>query len=342
MIAGTLLLAFWLQAQGATPAATAQPPVGIAQARALLDAGKLDEAKKAVDSVDASTPGLNQLRGEIDFREHRYPKASDELLAATKEEIEGSDPWRQTVLLLTQSLYLSSRMAEAIPWLEKARLFGTRTAEFDYMLGNCYIQTRNTEKATGAFARMFEVTPDSAAAHLLTAQMMIRQEFEENAVKELHRALELNPKIPEAHYMLGELATFHGHFDEAIAELKQEIELNPNFGMAYYKLGDAYTRREQWDLAAPQLARAVWLNPTYSGPYILLGKTYMKQNQLPAAENMLRRALQLDPRNATAHYILGQTLVQAGRAEEGRRLLQESQALHGSTPGGAGTADISR
>ncbi|HZU26732.1 MAG TPA: tetratricopeptide repeat protein [Bryobacteraceae bacterium] len=340
MISGAILLAFWMQAQSAGAAAPAQPPAGIAQAKALAESGKLEDAKKVLDALDPATPGINALKGDLDFRLHHYPQASDELLAAAKEQIEGSDPWRQTVLMLTQSLYLASRPADAIPWLEKARTFGTRSVEFDYMLGNCYVQTRAPEKAVVAFAHMFDVPPDSAAAHLLAGQMMIRQEFEEYAVKELRRALELSPKIPEAHYMLGEIATFHGRFDDAIAELKQEIDLNPNFAMAYYKLGDAYTRREQWDLAAPQLEKAVWLNPTYSGPYILLGRTYLKQNQLSAAENMLRRSLQLDPRNATAHYILGQTLVAEGRTEEGRKLLQESQALHKTAPA-AGT-DLSR
>ena len=62
--------------------------------------------------------------------------------------------------------------------------------------------------------------------------MMVRQEFQELAGKELRRAIELEPRIPEAHYLLGILATYAGDFDHAIGELKQEVALNPNFAMA--------------------------------------------------------------------------------------------------------------
>jgi tetratricopeptide (TPR) repeat protein len=118
---------------------------------------------------------------------------------------------------------------------------------------------------------MFSVPFESAAAHLLTAQFMIRQEFEEFAQKELARAVELDPKIPQAHYLLGITAIYRNELDKGIAEMLQEISINPDFAMAHYKLGDAYTRREDWDAAIPPLQRAVWLNPDYSGPYILLG-----------------------------------------------------------------------
>lgn len=335
MIAGALLLAF-AGAQAASagaPDAAAGGPAALSAVRQMAAEGRLDQAKRALEAMDASAPGVSHLRGVVDFRLRQYPQAAGELLSAVRDEKEGSEPWRESVLMLGESLYLAARAADAIPWLEKARSVAGKGIEPDYMLGNCYIQNRQPEKAVGAFARMIGVPPDSAAAHLIAAKMMIRSEFEDAAAAELHRALELNPKIPEAHYMLGEMDTFHGHFDQAITELQQEIAVNPGFAMAWYKLGDAYTRREQWDLAAPQLEKAVWLEPTYSGPYILLGKTYFKQNRFAEAENILRKSLQLDPRNASAHYILGQVLMREGRAAEGKKMLEESEALRDSEHG---------
>ena len=261
------------------------------------------------------------------YKQRQYAKAAEGFVRALEKETPGTPSYKESVLLLGQSYYMSARIPQALQYLEKAVSEGIRTNEVFYMLGIGFIQNREPDKAVKAFAAMFQVAPDSAAAHLITAQMMVRQEFEEFAQKELERALELDPKIPEAHYMLGQLAIFRGQLDRGIEEMRKEIALNPNFAMAYYRLGDAYQRREEWDAAIPHLQRSVWLNPTYSGPYILLGKAYMKKKELTNAEGMLRRAIQIDPQNYSAHYMLGQTLIQEGKAEEGRKMLEQSQQL---------------
>jgi tetratricopeptide (TPR) repeat protein len=134
--------------------------------------------------------------------------------------------------MLGLSYYLSGHLKDAIPWLEKSAQTGARGPDVFYMLGS-YIQSVEPDKERAAFARMFDVAPDSAAAHLLTAQMMVRQEFEDLATKELQRALQLDPKIPEAHFLLGELSIFRAHLEEGITELRAEIAINPNFGAAY-------------------------------------------------------------------------------------------------------------
>lgn len=266
------------------------------------------------------------------YKQRQFAKTIESLVRAVATEKPGTPEYRESAVILGQSYYLTAHLPEAVAWLQKAVDDGVRINEVYYMLGNCYIQQREPVKSRAAFAAMFSVPFESAAAHLLTAQFMIRQEFEEFAQKELERAVELDPKIPQAHYLLGMMAIFRNDLDKGMEEMRQEIAINPDFAMAHYKLGDAYTRREDWDAAIPPLQRAVWLNPDYSGPYILLGKAYFKKKDLGSAEGMLRRAIKMDPANYQAHYILGQVLIQAGKTEEGRRMLEESQKLR--DPGG--------
>ncbi len=254
-----------------------------------------------------------------------------------KEETPATAP--DADFLRGRAEYLAGHMAAAIPVLEKARekarVAGSPNIELLYMLGNSYLQSRNIQKGRVAFAGLFGVSPDSGAAHLFTAQMLMRQEFEDDAETELQEALAREPKLPEANFILGEIAIYRAQIDSAIEKLSKEISLNPDFAMAYYRLGDAYTRRGEWGHCIPALQRAIWLNPTYSGPYILLGKAYFQTADWPDAERMLRRALQMDPRNSSAHYFLGRTLIQTGRAEEGKKLLQRSLELKresGQTP----------
>lgn len=262
------------------------------------------------------------------FQHREFAKAAASFEAAIKTEKPETAHYAEVAYWLGQADYLAARNADAIPWLEKAIAGGVRGPEIEYMLGNASIQNRDPDRARRAFAAMFGVLPETPAAHLLTAQMMIRQEFEEFAVKELDRAVELDPRLPEAHYLLGIISTYHNDLDRAKRELASEIAINPNFAMAYYKLGDAYSRHEEWNDAIPLLQKAIWLNPTYSGPYILLGKGYLKREQLANAEAALRRAIQMDPANYSAHYLLGQTLNRLGKTEEGHKMLEESQKLH--------------
>jgi tetratricopeptide (TPR) repeat protein len=271
--------------------------------------------------------GSDYENGMAHFQKREFAKAITAFEQALHEANPESPRYGATALVLGQCYFLTARNAEAVVWLEKAIAAGARSTEAYYMLGNASIQNREPVRARSAFALMFGVPADSAAAHLLTAQMMIRQEFEEYAVKELESAVKLDPKIPEAHYLLGILATFRNDIDRAVEELRTEIALNPNFAMAYYKLGDAFTRREQWTEAVPQLQKSIWLNPTNSGPYVLLGKAYFKLGEFANAEGMLRRAMQMDTNNYSAHYLLGQTLMKLGRQEEARVILERSQKL---------------
>lgn len=266
------------------------------------------------------------------FAERRYLPAAAAFEQAIQGEAEGGKRYGEVAFWIGQSYYLAARHAESIAWLERSIAAGLSQQEALYMLGNAAIRTQDASRARKAFARMFAVEEESAAARLITAQFMVRLEFEDMAAKELKAALALDARLPEAHYMLGVIATFRSELDLAISELKAEIALNPNFALAYYKLGDAYSRREDWTQAIPLLQKAIWLNPTHSGPFILLGKGYLKRNELSNAEGILRRGIALDPLNYSAHYLLGQTLNQAGKTAEGKVMLEKSQQLRNVRP----------
>lgn len=296
-------------------------------ARGLINSGKLREAGQELAGLDQSSPAVAHLTGVVRYKLRQYPLAIESLSRAVKSEPENSAVYRESVRMLGLSHYLSGHYAQAVPWLEKARAGANSSIETLYMLGISYIQRIRPKEARHAFAAMFGMAADSASAHLLTAQMMVRQDLDQLADEELKDAVELDPKLPGVHFLIGELAIYRAQIDRAIEELNKEIVLNPNFGMAYYRLGDAFTRREQWQKAIPELQKSIWLNPTFSGPYILLGKAYLRTGELENAEGMLKRALQIDTQNASAHYLLGQVLMQAGRSDEAKVLLRRSQEL---------------
>lgn len=272
-----------------------------------------------------SAADLSELhkQGADFYAQKKYPEAITALEKAVQAEDPHSAAYVESTLYIGQSYFSLLQPAKAIPWLEKT----APNVEVNYMLGNAYMQTRDVDKAEIAFARLFAVPAASAAAHLLAAELMLKREYEEDALAQVQKALALNPKLPGAHFMLGEIAVFHGSLDEGIAEMGKEIEINPNFSMAWYRLGEISARQERWSIAIPNLERAIWLNADFSGPYIVLGKCYFKTANYGNAESILRHSLTLDPNNYAATYLLGQTLMAEGKKDEGRAILEKLKGM---------------
>jgi len=321
-----------VRAQLDRPSSREQTPQTVENARRLLDAGKTDDAIEllTIASKTSSKSEISYLLGLAYHQKRDYVHAVEHLSASINAMPETDGNYRQAIQLLGISHYLLGHYKEAIPFLEKTSGFIPGSAEITYALGTCYIQTRNPDKSREAFARMFKVQQSSAAAYLINAQMMVRQQFEELAEQELKIAVNLDPKLPEVHFLLGEMAIYHAEIDRGIALLQKEIELNPAFALAYYWLGEAYSRQLKWNEAIAPLQKSIWLNPYFSGPYIVLGKVYLKKEELPNAESMLRRATQMDPNNFSAHHLLAQVLQRANRPEEAKREFETAEKLRTS------------
>ncbi|HXG92594.1 MAG TPA: tetratricopeptide repeat protein [Blastocatellia bacterium] len=315
-----IFLFAYVSAVGAQQVAPAQ--ASIEKAQTLLSAGKADEAIAALTAIQKSESNatlINHLMGLAYYQKGDYTHAIEHLSIAVQKAPQGSSQYRQAVQLLGLSHYLLGHVKEAIPYLEQVKNWSPDNVEMAYTLGLCYIQTRDADKSREAFARMFSVPPTSASAYLINAQMMIRQQFEEFAEKELQKALEIDPRLPQANYLMGELAVYRADIDRGIALLEKEIAINPGFAMAYYMLGEALTRKLRWDEAIAPLQKSIWLNPFFSGPYIVLGKVYLKKGDFANAESILRRALRMDPNNYSGHHLLAQVLQQTNRPDEAKK-----------------------
>ncbi len=303
----------------------------LTEARALVNAGDPAAAIVKLKALSSTADiRVTHLLGVAYYTANDYVRSIEKLTVVIDKLPKDSSEWRETIQLLGLSHYILGHLAESIPYLEQTRAWLPNNNELAYTLGMASIQTRQPDKARESFARMFKVAADSPAAHLLTAQMMVRVEFEEFAEVELKKALEKDPKIPQANYLLGQIAIYKGRFDEGITLMERELAINPGNANAHYKIGDAYTRQLKWDEAIVALQKSVWLYPFYSGPYILLGKSYLKKRQLSNAEGMLKRAIQFDPNNKSAHYLLGQVYQQSNRPEDAKREFAIAEKLQGS------------
>ncbi|MGC1451109.1 MAG: tetratricopeptide repeat protein [Candidatus Sulfotelmatobacter sp.] len=313
-----------------SPSATQAPagaPPDFAQARKLMQAGKLDEAIAALQALevrDPTTKGLALELGTAYYKKNDFVKAIEYLKKANAEDPANGE----AIQLLGLSYYLGGRPGDAIPLLEKVQGWYSRAnVDASYILGICYIQTKDYPQARKAFGKMFDVAPDSAASYLFTARMLFRQEYDPIAEEYAQKAVALDPKLPLAHYLLGELYIYKSRIPEAVAEFQKELAINPAHAATYYKLADAYSRIQKYEDAERLLQRSIWLDSTSTGPYILMGKVLEKKGEFELAVRALRRAAAMDPNNATTHHLLGQTYRDMGRKEEAESELKFAEEL---------------
>src|SRR5882724_2488039 len=140
-----------------------------AEPQQLMEQGKYDEAVSRLKQLEAKNPGLKGLSHELGasyYKKGEYLKAVEYLKQALQED--SSD--KEAVQLLGLSYYLAGKPAEAIPQLEKVQTWYPR-ANIDaaYILGQCYLQTKDYPQARKAFAKMFDVPADAAASYLFAA-----------------------------------------------------------------------------------------------------------------------------------------------------------------------------
>lgn len=322
-----------------TPASAPSADAAIADARKLIDAGNpraaierlqpLASARHEPDTADDLR--VAELLGVAYYHANDPGRAIEQLERVVGRLTPDSSERREAVQVLGLSHYLAGHIREAIPYLEETRRAVPDDMKLEYALAMAYAQTRQPDKARASIERTFGLAPGSAAAHLLTGQLMNRLELEDLAEAELREALRLDPKLPEVHYLLAQIAIFRSRFDEGLALLRAELAIDPAHAMALYRIGDVYVRQEKWTEAIRALHQSIWVNPYFSGPYILLGKAYGRTGQPAAAEEMLKRAVEYDPNNRSAHYLLAQVLQQAGKLDEARREFAIAERLQGDS-----------
>ena len=309
---------------GAAPAASS---ANLAQLRRMIDRGQAADALKELDPLSARQPapaGVNRLRGLALYSQNQFVEADAAFASALKQ-----DPHdEESAQLRGLTLFRLGRPAEAIPLLESAHEWASDTrVDPSYVLGLCYLDTRNYDGARRAFAYQYGFSPDSAPAYLLAARMLLRREYLPVAQQFATKALELDPQLPLAHALLGEIALAGEHLDLAIAEFEKERFRNPLNGAIYDRLGDAYTRAGDYTKAQQSLQRALLLEPNSTGPYILLGKVLLKRQDPASAMMYLERAEKMDPGNYMTHSLLGQVYRSLGRTEDASRETQIAQKI---------------
>jgi tetratricopeptide (TPR) repeat protein len=293
--------------------ASAGPNPLVAEATALCQRGRLDEAEALLRGVLSFAPrdhaALHML-GVIAHRKGDHPRAVDF--------------YRQAIAI------------------------NGRVVAYHGDLGNAYFETRRHEDAARCFRRTLALEPSSALAHFGLGLALLGQKAYSAAAKELETAGKARPDHADTHLNFAIALTELGRLDEAIAHARRAVALNPGYAGSHLRLGIALRGKGEFGAARGHLTRAVELavaqyqiaiapraleppdhgihapkqvlvaNPELVELLTQLGGVLYDLRQFDEAIGCYERALALAPGSPTMLHAIGRARYRQGRFEESR------------------------
>jgi len=308
--------------------AGSEPATALEVAHGELVHGQEERAIDALRNLAAAqnpVRGANRELGIAYYRTAKLVEAERSFAAAIAEDPNDGE----SVQMRGLTLYRLGRSGDALPYLERARKRNSASdVDANYVLARCYIDAQRYADARFAFAAQYGLEPESGAAYLMTAQMLLVLELPEVAAENASKALQISPSIALAHFVLGKVYLARGDTKHALEQFEAERNINPTYSPLYQFLGDLYIKAGQLKEAQHSLTQALSLDQSSTGPFILMGRVFLDDNDPQTAVSYLQHAEQMDASNFITHYLLGQAYRQMGRREDAKRELDAVSKIH--------------
>lgn len=284
---------------------SASAGVPLTEAKTDLNHGKNADAIAILQKLAAENParkGVQHALGVAYYRTGKLEKARQAFAEAIKQNPQDIE----SVQLEGLTLYRMGQAKAAVPYLKKAKKWmPAANADASHVLGLCYLRAQEYGKARQAFAEEYGVAPDSAAAHMVMARMLVLSSLPNLAAKEAGKALAIQPGLPMAHFLIGDVDLSGLRVNAALKEFDAERAIDPTYPPLYSRLGDVYFQLGEYNKAEQAVLKSLALNTTSTGPFILMGKVMLRKHDPQTAVMYLRHAEKMDPSSFLAHMLLG-------------------------------------
>lgn len=166
--------------------------------------------------------------------------------------------------------------------------------------------------------------PKDLTAILDRAEVLIKLQQFDMALKDCNYVLSINPKTQRGLHMKSSIESQTGRSTDALATFNKMIALDPKNDNAYNQRSLLYYRSKKLDLALADAQKALEINPNNHEYYINLGIYLANSGQAKDAEAALNNALILKPKFYYALYIKGLICRQQGKQTEARDIFMKS------------------
>lgn len=329
---------------------------GLEQARALMQAGKLDrasawigllilkgrlepapllqagvmqaaiepsEATEALRIADGRLPGGSALARDLlqDLREISPASDLSSAYARLGQTMAGYGEWAEASVALDLSLRIRPGDSTVLAYLGLAR---------DNAGGDGLI----------ALQEAVRLAPQSPLAHVSLAQHYRVRGQLEAALSELELAATLEPGNPAIAAELGATYAELGQLPSAAAAYRQATSLAPD-NAGFWRLLAQFSLDHEVDIEAtglPAARNALALAPSDPDACELLGYAYYLLGDFVMAERFLQRSVQVDPLSPATQYHLGLLRLGQGQTQRARAAFALAMRLDPSGPIGTQAA----
>jgi TolB-like protein/DNA-binding winged helix-turn-helix (wHTH) protein/Flp pilus assembly protein TadD len=206
-------------------------------------------------------------------------------------------------------------------------------------LGTVFVGAPTSEtrpKVINAARKALELDPDLADAHVLLADMYVRQWKWAKAEAEYRRALDLNPNDAAAHDGYSDWLLCHGRMEEALVWARRARDLDP-LGTSGHTIGWTLFNAHRYDEAIREFRDVLAVRPDDRLPLWPLGWALICNHQVEEAIPDLEKAVSVTDSSPGVVSALIWAYAHAGRRTDALRLLGELKKRQqtGYVPAGA-------
>jgi Flp pilus assembly protein TadD len=173
-------------------------------------------------------------------------------------------------------------------------------------------------------AAIADDTPPANDAPIVTAQQELDAGRLFPAEKAARAALELEPDSARAHLLLGQILVRRARFEEAESTLTRASELDPNLSGIDRELGLVRFELDDFEGARASLERAVVMTPEDASLWMSLGLCELELGRYEQAATAFEKAAHDPNLTAIANYNLGIAREAVGNLDEARAAFEDA------------------
>jgi len=232
---------------------------------------------------------------------------------------------------LARALLDGGRPKRALPILEELNHNSPERVDFGQVLARCQLVLGLAEEAQRTIDGMIPTFGETAAVHLLQAEIAYQRQRYDESLAHLESARAESSTDPLFWFRLGAALMKRGRWGEAETALRRVIELDEDDAAAWQSLAICCQRQRRRDEAIEAALKATSLNFALPQAHLVLARAMMRSGELERAEQALSMALRFAPESPVVHqtaHVLYQKLGESNKAAvhaTQRQLILDSQ-----------------